>query len=161
MSYRVEVAQRAEADLDRLLATVREFSPRAAERLALKFWKGVERLRSHPFACGLAHENPDFPEELRHLIFWANSRRKFRALFVVRDEVAHILCVRAPGEKPVRPEAIETGKRGRTQGPLPFHFSGGPATRLTLPRIPPVGTPPQARPRSARTLPFPPTGGFG
>jgi plasmid stabilization system protein ParE len=107
MSFQVEISARAEADLDRLLARLRESSPESAERLSLKFWKSLARLRSHPFACGFAHESSRFSEEPRHLLFWSHPRRKYRALFVVRGEVAHFFCIRAPGEKPVRPEDIE------------------------------------------------------
>ena len=107
MTYQVEISAQAEADLDRLLAALGAVSPKAAGRLARSFWRGVTRLRARPLSCGLAYESPDFSEEVRHLLFWANPRRKYRALFVVREEVVHVLCVRAPGEKPVRPEDLE------------------------------------------------------
>jgi hypothetical protein len=57
----------------------------------------------------LAYENPDFPEELRHLLFKLSKKgRKYRALFIVREDVVKVLTIRAPGERPVRPEDIET-----------------------------------------------------
>jgi plasmid stabilization system protein ParE len=106
MSYQVEISSRAETDLERVLATLAESSPKASLRLARNFWKGVQRLRSHPQACGLAYEFRYFPEELRHLLFFANARKKYRALYVVRENVVHILCIRAPGQKPVEPQDI-------------------------------------------------------
>jgi hypothetical protein len=106
MSYRVEMSERAEADLDRHLTGLSKISPEAAERLARAFWRALARVRMHPFGCGLAHESPGFTEELRHLLFWAKSRRKYRALFVVRGDVAHVLCIRGPGERPVKPQDL-------------------------------------------------------
>jgi hypothetical protein len=94
MTCRVAISAQAEADLERLLAKLSESSPKAAGR-------------TRPLSSGLAYESPVFPEDLHHLLFWANSRRKYRALFVVREDTAHVLCIRAPGEKPIRPEAIK------------------------------------------------------
>jgi plasmid stabilization system protein ParE len=106
MTYQVEISSRAEADLDRLLATLGELSPKASSRLARKFWQAVKRLSTYPLACGLAYENRYFSEELRHLLFFVNPRRKYKALFFVQGNVVHVLCIRAPGEKPVRPKDI-------------------------------------------------------
>jgi hypothetical protein len=60
-----------------------------------------------PLSCGLAFENPRFPEELRHALFGIHRRRKFRALFVLRDELVVILAIRAPGQRPLNPEEID------------------------------------------------------
>lgn len=59
-----------------------------------------------PLSCGLAFENPNFPEEIRHLLFGSNKKRRYRALFTVRGDEVVILAVRAPGEKSVSPEDI-------------------------------------------------------
>jgi plasmid stabilization system protein ParE len=107
MTYQVELSSRAEADLDRLLTTTGEASPKAYRRLARNFWQAVKRVRTYPLACGLAYEKRYFSEELRHLLFFVNPRRKYRALFFVRGNVVHVLCIRAPGEKPVRPKDIK------------------------------------------------------
>jgi hypothetical protein len=107
MNYQVELSSRAEADLDRLLISLEEVSSTASHRLVRNFWKAVTRLRTYPLACGLAYENKYFSEDLRHLLFFANRRRKYKALFVIRGNVVHVLCVRAPGEKPVKPKDIE------------------------------------------------------
>lgn len=106
MRFRVELSKRAEADLDRLLASLRVRSPKAAERLARSFRTALAPLHSDPFACGLAHESPDFNQELRHRLFWIDTKRKYRALFVVRGEVVHVVSIRAPGEKPAPSESI-------------------------------------------------------
>ena len=104
MSYRVEMTDRAYRDLDRLMTWLAERSPSAEDRLYARFHKALSRLESNPFSCGLAFENSEFPEELRHLLFETREGRVYRALFIVRGDVVTILSVRAPGEKPARPE---------------------------------------------------------
>lgn len=103
MSYRVTITDAANADLDRPLGSLVERSPEAAARLAQRIHDAQRRLRTMPFSCGLAHENSRCVEEIRHLLFWADPRRKYRALFVVRGEEVVVLAVRAPGERPVEP----------------------------------------------------------
>ncbi len=91
------------ADLDRLTASLAERSPEAADRLTARFFEALPRLEAFPLACGLAHESRDFPEEVRHLLFQIRKGRSYRALFIVRGDVVKVLCVRAPGERPVGP----------------------------------------------------------
>jgi plasmid stabilization system protein ParE len=107
MSYRVEPTARAEADLERLYDSLAEMDPDVAVRWYDAFLRATERLRQNPFTCGLAFENDEFDEELHHLLFGTRRGKTYRALFVVRDDVVFILCVRAPGQKPVRPEDLQ------------------------------------------------------
>jgi len=104
MSYRIRPMARAEADIERLYASILE--RRDAE--AARDWYescciAAERLLTMPLSCGLAYENPHFDEEIRHLVF-GHRKRKYRALFTVRGEVVVILAVRAPGESPLSPD---------------------------------------------------------
>jgi len=103
VTYRVELTEAAYADLDRLTASLAERSPEAADRLTARFFEALPRLEAFPLACGLAHESRDFPEEVRHLLFQIRKGRSYRALFIVRGDVVKVLCVRAPGERPVGP----------------------------------------------------------
>ena len=106
MSFRIEFSDRARADLFRLLESLAEYSPQAAERLAANFELAASRLRQFPLACGLAYENPRFAEELRHLLFGLPKGRKYRALFTVRGDSVVILAIRAPGQRPVSPDEM-------------------------------------------------------
>lgn len=108
MSFRVRLAASAAADFEQRLGTVAERSTTVARRLNDQFEKALFRLRDFPLSCGLAYENPSFSEELRHLLFGIRPKRKYRALFVVRDDEVVILAIRAPGEKPVKPEELAT-----------------------------------------------------
>ncbi len=103
MSYRVEPTLQAEADLARLYDSLSELGPEVAARWYGAFWEAARRLETQPFACGLAYENDAFKEELRHLLFGTPKGKKYRALFIVQDDVVKILCVRAPGERPISP----------------------------------------------------------
>lgn len=104
MSYRVRLTATAAADFERRLGAVAKRSPAFARRLNDRFEKGLLRLRNFPLSCGLAYENPSFSEELRHFLFGTRPKRKYRALFVVREDEVVILAIRAPGEKPVNPD---------------------------------------------------------
>lgn len=106
MTYRVRVTDRADADLDRLLRSLAERSPEAATRLSQRYFNVLSRLRTMPLSCGLAHENPRFAEELRHLLFSLPKGRKYRALFVVREDEVVVLAIRAPGEEPILPDDL-------------------------------------------------------
>ncbi len=106
MSFRVRLTDDARANLEERLNSLGERSPEAALRLNEEFTKALFRLRDFPFSCGLAHENPRFAEELRHLLFGIHPKRRYRALFTVRGSEVVILAIRAPGERPVKPDEI-------------------------------------------------------
>lgn len=72
--------------------------------MAQKYNAALKRLGTRPFSCGLAYENRLFAEEIRRFLFWIYRKRKYRALFAVREDEVVILAVRAPGEKPVNPD---------------------------------------------------------
>src|SRR5262245_26397661 len=109
MSFRVELTEGAYADLDRLMDWLAQrSSPAAADRLTARFYEALPRLVSNLFSCGVAYENRHLPEEVRHLLFKVWKGKPYRAWFIVRGEVVIILGVRAPGEKPARPEDIQT-----------------------------------------------------
>jgi hypothetical protein len=108
MSFRVELTAGAFADLDRLSASLGARSAEMADRFTASFYESLSRLESRPFSCGLAYENRYFSEEVRHLLFRIGRGRRYRALFIIRGDMVTVLCVRAPGERPARPEDIET-----------------------------------------------------
>ena len=107
MSFRVRLTREAAADFEARLTAIAERSAVAAQGLTDRFEAALFRLRDHPLSCGLAHESPAFPEDLRHLLFGIHPKRRYRALFAVRGDEVVILAIRAPGERPVKPEDIE------------------------------------------------------
>jgi plasmid stabilization system protein ParE len=107
MSFRVRLTQAARTDLETRILSLAERSPEAAARLNDSFEQALVRLRDFPFSCGIAYENTRFAEEIRHLLFAGRPRRRYRALFTVRDDEVVVLAVRAPGERPVPPEELD------------------------------------------------------
>jgi plasmid stabilization system protein ParE len=103
MSYRVRLTEDAEADYEERLTSLAEWSPDGARKLHANYLKMLNRLRDFPLSCGLAFENAESSEELRHLLFGNHPKRGYRALFTVRGDEVVILAVRAPGERPIDP----------------------------------------------------------
>jgi hypothetical protein len=108
MSYTVELTQGVIEDLDRLTTALAERWPEGARRIIPRFYAALPRLESFPLSCGLAYESRWFPEEVRHLLFKIRKGRAYRALFTVQGDRVRVLAVRAPGERPITPEDLET-----------------------------------------------------
>ena len=106
MSYDVELTKEAFNDLDRLAAALSERWPEGSARLIARFQSALSRLKSFPHACGLAYENRYFHGEVRHLLFEIRKGRSYRALFTIQDHRVRILAIKAPGERPIRPEDL-------------------------------------------------------
>jgi plasmid stabilization system protein ParE len=106
MSYRVRLTANAAADFEQRLKIIADRSPARSQRLNDEFEAALLRLRAFPLSCGFAYENAWFSEDLRHLLFGIHPKRKYRAIFTVRADEVVILAIRAPGEKPVRPEDL-------------------------------------------------------
>jgi plasmid stabilization system protein ParE len=108
MTYRVQPTAQAEAEIERIYRWLYERSADGASRWYEAFLKSAKRLESSPLSCALAPENDDFDRELRHVLFRTRRGGTYRAIFVVQDDLVQILCVRGPGERPVRPGDIAT-----------------------------------------------------
>ena len=107
MTYRVQPTAQAEADIERIFEWLSRRSPEGARRWYEAFWDSAERLKTFPLSCGIAPESGDFPEQVRQMLFKTKRGRIYRALFVIRGDVVLVLCVRGPGERPVKPGDIE------------------------------------------------------
>ncbi len=93
MSYRIRPSAQAEADIERIFNWLLERSPDGATRWYESFWDATERLKEFPLSCSLAAEAMDFPEQVRCMLFGTKKGRTYRALFVVRGDIVHVLCV--------------------------------------------------------------------
>jgi hypothetical protein len=81
MSYHIRHTVQSQADIERLYAWIVGRSGRpAAQRWYGSYTRALERLRTMPLSCGLAHENPRFTVELRHFLFGIHPKRRYRAL---------------------------------------------------------------------------------
>ncbi len=107
MSRRVGTTPRAEADLDRIFARLEARSREGAARWYEAFWEAADRLAEYPFAWPPAAEAADLEEDVREMLFSTPRGRVDRALFLATEGVASILCIRGPGERPVRKRDLE------------------------------------------------------
>jgi len=109
MSYEVQLTRRALEDSERLAASSGDDRREGVDLVTNRFFEALERLETFPLSCGFAYEDQHFPdEEVRHLLFKVFRRgRPYRALFTVQGDKVRVLTVRAPGERPVKPEDFD------------------------------------------------------
>jgi plasmid stabilization system protein ParE len=98
MSYRVELTTHAERDVDGILAWLTQRSSQGATAWYRRFNDLLEELALAAEQWSLAPENEDNDEVIRHAVFKTRRGRKYRALFIIREEVVFILHVRGPGQ---------------------------------------------------------------
>ena len=108
MTYLVQLTTQTEADIDRIFNWFFERSPEGARRWYDAFWDSANRLKLTPMSCPIAPEAVEFREEVRQILFKTRRGRTYRTLFVIRADIVHILRVRGPGERPVKPEDVES-----------------------------------------------------
>ncbi|HPM79435.1 MAG TPA: type II toxin-antitoxin system RelE/ParE family toxin [Candidatus Anammoximicrobium sp.] len=107
MTYRVAVSEPAERDADRIYVWLRRRSPEGAVRWWQAFLGALERLKEHASGLALAPEADHFDEPLRQVLFKTRRGRTYRALFVIRGRVVHVLRVRGAGQDRVSRGEVE------------------------------------------------------
>lgn len=66
----------------------------------------LESLRHNPERCGLAHEDVDFPFELRELLYGSGRKKTHRALFRVDGATIVVLAIRHVAQRDVTRDEI-------------------------------------------------------
>ena len=84
MTYRVELAEAAEAEIDAAYLWISRRSPVRAGGWHAGLLLALESLEELPHRCSLAREDPYFEEEIRQLLYGC-GRSVYRILFVIRD----------------------------------------------------------------------------
>lgn len=74
-----------------------------AERWYDGFLAKLDFLETDAERCSLARENPEFPFELRELLFGLGSRPTHRALFTIRPSTVVVLAIRHAAQDAVTP----------------------------------------------------------
>lgn len=93
MSYRVEIASVAEAEIDNAFLRLSQvISPEKARDWHQGLLKTIESLSQMPKRCPLARENKYFSQEIRQLLY-GRGRNTYRILFTVIEE-SEIFTVR-------------------------------------------------------------------
>ncbi len=106
MSHRIELSLRAQQDLDEIMHWLSEPSPAGAATWLHRFNEILTTLTDDPQSWSLAPENDDHDEEIHHVVFKTRRGRKYRALFIVRDDVIFVTNLRGPGQDFLPPSEI-------------------------------------------------------
>jgi toxin ParE1/3/4 len=88
-TFRVEIAEPAEADIEQAHDWLNAESTEAADRWIDGLLATIEKLRTMPRRCPLAPENSDHVEEIRQFLFG-----HYRILFTVDAQRVIVLHVR-------------------------------------------------------------------
>lgn len=107
MNFRVELTTPAEADVRGTVDYLRERTEPGTQAWRRAFGEMLRRLKVRPTSCGIAPENDLFEETIRQALFRTKSGRTHRAVFLVRDDVVHVLRVRGPGQDLLRGDEID------------------------------------------------------
>lgn len=106
MAYRVEIARRAEADLDELYLWVVERAPQQGARWFNGLERAVLSLDQHPKRCPVAPESID-PDQPVRVLSYGRKPHVYRVFFTVDDaaRLVRVVHVRRGARK--RPERDE------------------------------------------------------
>lgn len=85
MTYRVDIRQEAEAEIDAAFLYIYRDSPQNARRWLRGLYKAVDSLEMFPQRCGLARESQHLGVELRQY-----SYKSHRIIFKVDGDVVHV-----------------------------------------------------------------------
>ena len=95
MKYRVVIHEVARDDIRRNACWWADnHSKVQAESWFHNAFDRIESLSALPESYPLAPENDDFPFDMPELHFGVGSRPSYRAVFVIRGDVVHVLSVR-------------------------------------------------------------------
>jgi len=81
-------------------------SPDGASRWLDSLETACRRIAERAEAFAFAPEADQFTEPLRQILFKTRGGKTYRALFVVRATIVHIVSVRGAGQAPVDPATI-------------------------------------------------------
>lgn len=106
MTYEVVISRRAERELREAADWYAQRSPKIADEWYDKFLQSILTLGRNPQRCSLAHESPDFPFELRELLFGSGRRKTHRALFAIRPDRVVVHGIRHFAQRDFAPDDL-------------------------------------------------------
>ena len=107
MSFRVTVTSQAANDFEGCFNYVAGRSQQGAKALREAFGKAVKSLEQNALAHGFAPESKDHPCEIRQFLFQTKHGRKYRALYMIKNDQVNVLHVRGPGQDLILPEDLK------------------------------------------------------
>ena len=93
MTFRVVVTENAKSNLRSYYERAAQEAPETAAAWLTRFESALESLSDNPAKCILAPENELVTEEIRQL-FFGKQRRRYRALFTIKDVEVQVLHIR-------------------------------------------------------------------
>jgi plasmid stabilization system protein ParE len=107
MKHEVRFTNEAEACVRDIRDWLSQRSPSGALRWIDALESACHRIAERPTSFALAPEADEFSEPLRQALFKTRRGRNYRALFVVRESVVHVVSVRGAGQAPIDPAHID------------------------------------------------------
>jgi plasmid stabilization system protein ParE len=109
MAYRVEIARRAEADLEELYQWVVERAPQQGARWFNGLERAVLSLDEHPKRCPVAPESID-PDQPVRVLSYGRKPHVYRIFFTVDDLAGRVrvVHVRRSARRPAAPDELKT-----------------------------------------------------
>ena len=106
MGVFVDFTDEADVNADGIYRWIAERSPEGAIHWKAALERAVDRIADSAGTFALAAESDAFPEPVREISFKTRKGRKYRALFVIRDDVATIISVRGAGQDLINPDDV-------------------------------------------------------
>lgn len=97
MTYRVIATARAGRDVDVCFKYIASRNSRGAASWFNAYEQALRSLERDP-SRGVAPESEFFGEPIREHLFKTRHGRPYRILFVVREEIVHVIHIRGPGQ---------------------------------------------------------------
>lgn len=107
MNRSIRVSVRADADVNAIYEWLAERSPEGAIRWYEAFLDAVQPLQHRAESYALAPEAAHLEVDLRQTLFKTRKGRTYRALFVIVEDVVHIVSVRGTGQDLIRGDELE------------------------------------------------------
>jgi plasmid stabilization system protein ParE len=105
--FSVRLAEPAERDADEIIAWIAEHSTDGAKRWWEALQVALTRLQRNPTGLARAPESNFFSEAVYQILFRTRRGRTYRALYIVRGNIVHVLRIRGPRQNLVTESDIE------------------------------------------------------
>jgi len=92
MTFRVELAESARVDAERLYQRVTAAAPYRGGLWYRRLMLAIGSLQNHPDRCPVAPENTDAENKVRQLLFGKNAH-VYRVLYRIRGRTVHVLHI--------------------------------------------------------------------
>lgn len=106
MAFRVELSRRAEQDLRTIVGWLSSLSITGAKTWLDRWDELLIDLESKADTCSPAPESSEDRETLFQEIFKTRKGKKYRVLFVMRNDQVLITNIRGPGQDLLEPEDV-------------------------------------------------------